>query len=310
MSWNNFLQLLYIEYELTASEKEILLCFQEEENSTQDLTKDSLWRAFKNEYYEIEYETFTKRLTGIYEKFQITGNGPKFQKLYRIIRDKYDNYQNETSLDLKAGLTNIHPEFPRKVFREKIDNVINLDDPDMKKVDIFQTFAPNLDYFFEQLIRCLRNNVQVRILLAWTHSRAAQVRQEALRRRRSTNANVDDEINISDCVEANLETLVKIFSRLDVDDPELLKIKLYDTSPSVAIYRAGDYMLVSNFFHGKLAIDTPQMEFNLDPSDQVLVSSYLQEFEYIWQEHALSRAFRPSHDRNWRNDLKTLFLED
>ncbi|NJL52290.1 MAG: hypothetical protein HC930_08835 [Hydrococcus sp. SU_1_0] len=122
----------------------------------------------------------------------------------------------------------------------------------------------------------------------------------------SPNANVDDGINISDCVIANLETLGTILRRLD--DPELLKIKLYDTSPTVAMYRAGDYILVSNFFHRRLAIDTPQMEFELNPSNQVLVSSYLQEFERVWQE--MARDFRPIPNTNWMSDLKVLFLKN
>ena len=300
MSWESFIQQISIEYELTASAKEVLFCLRENEFQT----KVDLLNTFRKHYFEIEYYTFTKRLTNIYKKFQITGNGRKLEKLYRIICNNYENYQSRSSSVSRRGLTYVYPKFPTEVFSEKIDNVINSDDRDKKKVDIFQTFAPNLDGYSKHLSSCLQNNVQVRILLAWPPSRAAEVRQEALRR--SSNANVDNGINISDCVIANLETLAKIIS--ESNDPELLKIKLYDTSPSVAMYRAGDCMFVSNFFHGRLAIDAPQIELNLHASDRVLVSSYLQEFERVWQE--MARDFRPSPNENWISDLKVLFLKN
>jgi hypothetical protein len=168
-------------------------------------------------------------------------------------------------------------------------------------VDILQTFAPNLNDYFEHLVRCAKNDVQVRILLAWPYSEAAKLREDVLRR--YADSSIDDEINIRDRVIANLETLEKIISISG--NPQILDIKLYDTLPSLAIYRAGNYLLAAPFLHGSLAVNTFQLELKLNTSNQLIVHTLQNDFELMWQ---VARRFYPDPSRNWRNDLKILFV--
>ncbi|NJP22385.1 MAG: hypothetical protein HC763_29020 [Hydrococcus sp. CRU_1_1] len=98
----------------------------------------------------------------------------------------------------------------------------------------------------------------------------------------------NEEINIRDCVIANLETLEKII-RVS-DNPKLIDIKLYDTLPSLAIYRAGNYMLAAPFLHGSLAINTFQFELKVDTSNQLIARTLQNDFELMWE---VARQFIP-----------------
>jgi hypothetical protein len=298
MSWNIFLKVLCNrqEYELTPLEIEVIMCLEE----TKCQTKNDLLETYISSYSIIEEEAFTQRLKNIYKKFQITGKGYKLPQLHKHLIEKYIEYQNQDIFFSEIGLTYIYPDFPRDVFGKEINNVIHSDNQEHKRVDILQTFAPNLNDYFEHMIQCIQNDVQVRILLAWPYSEAAKLRENVLRR--YANSSVSDEINICDCVIANLETLEKII-RVS-GNSQLLDIKLYDTLPSLAIYRAGDYMLAAPFLHGSLAVNTFQLELKLNTSNQLIVHTLEKDFELMWQ---VARRFYPDPNRNWRNDLKILF---
>jgi hypothetical protein len=300
MSWNNFLEAICQrkEYELTPVEIEVLMCLDQANCPT----KHELLTKFIDTYVEIEEEAFTQRLKNIYKKFQITGAGYKLPQLHKYLTEQYLQYQNKDVFFAEIGLTHVHPNFPRDLFGQEIDRVINSTDHNQQRVDILQTFAPNLSDYFDHITRCIQNNVQVRILLAWPYSEAAKLRENVLRR--YNNSNASDELNISDCVIANLELLEQIIKAND--NQKLLRIKLYDTLPSLAIYRAGDYILAAPFLHGSLAVDTFQLELRLNTVNQLLARTLHQDFELMWH---VARRFYPDPHRNWRNDLKILFTD-
>jgi len=226
--------------------------------------------------------------------------GSKLPQLHKYLTDKYIQYQNKDIFFSAIGLTYIYPSFPRDTFAKEIERVLHSDNQEYKQIDILQTFAPNLNDYFECLTLCIQNDVQVRILLAWPYSKAAKLREDVLRRYASSS--ISDEINICDCVIANVETLEKII--MVSGNPKFLHIKLYDTLPTLAIYRAGDYMLAAPFMHGALAINTFQLELKLNTSNQLIAHTLKKDFELMWQ---VARRFYPNPDRNWRNDLKILF---
>jgi hypothetical protein len=296
MIWNKFLEAICREYNLTLLEIEVVMCLEESKCPT----KNDLLQTYIELYSPIENEAFTQRLKHIYKKFQITDKGHKLPQLYKHIIEKYSEYKNKKIFIYDIGLTNIHEKFPREKFEKEIDNLISLDDQENKKVDILQTFAPNLNDYFEHFIQCIQNDVQLRILLAWPYSEAAKLREAVLRR--YANSSISDEIDIRDRVIANLEMLEKII-RI-TDRPKLLNIKLYDTLPSLAIYRAGNYMLAAPFLHGSLAVNTFQFELKVNAPNQLIAHTLQNDFELMWQ---VARRFYPDPQRNWRNDLKILF---
>jgi len=300
MSWNDFLEALCKcrDYELTPLEEEVILCL----DKSQSQTKRELLEAYVRTYSEIEEEAFTQRLKNIYKKFGISGKGYKLPQLQKYLSEKYSQYQNKNIFFSELGLTYIYPYFPRDTFEKALDDLLHLSSREHKQVDILQTFAPNLNDYSEHLARCVQNGIQVRILLAWPYSEAAKLREDVLRKYASSS--MTDEINICDYVIANLETLEAII-RVS-DSPTCLNVKLYDTLPSLAIYRAGDYMLASPFLHGSLAVNTFQLEFKLGPLNQLVTRTLQDDFELMWR---VARQFYPDPNRNWRNDLKILFTD-
>lgn len=298
MSWNSFLEALCKrqEYGLTSLEIEVVMCLQE----AQGQNKNKLLKAYIKSYSTIEEQAFTQRLKNIYRKFQIVGKGHKLPQLHKYLIEQYLHYQDNNIFFSEIGLNYIYPNFPRNAFGKAIDNLIDSNNLEHQQVDILQTFAPNLNDYFEHLTRCIQNGIQVRILLAWPYSEAAKLREEVLRK--YANKSIGDEIDIRDSVIANLETLEKVIR--DSDNSKLLDIKLYDTLPSLAIYRAGSYMLAAPFLHESLAINTFQLELTLNSANQLITHTLQKDFELMWK---VARHFYPDPNRNWRNDLKILF---
>jgi hypothetical protein len=110
------------------------------------------------------------------------------------------------------------------------------------------------------------------------------------------------DLDIGDRVIANLEILEAILKK--VGNTELLKIRLYDTVPSLAMYRAGNYLFAGLFLHGKLAVDTFQLELSLDAPNGFVADTLKKDFELMWN---FARPFSPEPSYHWRSDLKILF---
>lgn len=300
MSWQQFLLSICSNqrYDLTLLEQEVIHCLAENPNQT----KHDLFKRYNQRYSQIEEEAFTQRLKNIYRKFAINNKGHKLPQLHKYLTQEYLKYQNQEIFFSNIGLAYVHPLFPRENFSLAIDQLIKSSDRNTKQVDILQTFAPNLEDLRGQIIECLTNQIKVRILLAWPYSQAAKLRKKVLAE--YAKINFDNETNILNSVVSNLETLEKIIAT--TKSSQLLEIKLYDTLPSLAIYRAGNYMLAAPFLHGLLAVDTFQLELDLKASDRRITQTLLADFELMWQ---VARHFTPDPNRNWRNDLKILFLD-
>ena len=297
--WRSFLQSIGQHHDtaLTPHELDVVLCLQEDQGQT----KQQLHEAYQQAYAPIEEEAFTQRLRTIYRKFNIHGRGYKLPQLHRQLLSLYRQEQQGDQGLARIGLASIHPRFPSEVFSAALERAIVSQQPEEKQVDILQTFAPNLDHFRPQLIRCLEHGVRLRVLLAWPYSLAAGLREEVLQRYATTPQ--AEAIDIRSCVIANLETLEQTLrSRRD---PATLQIRLYDTLPSLAIHRAGHTLLAAPFLHGALAIHTFQLELDLQAADPLVTGTLRQDFELMW---SVARPFTPAADQNWRNDLKILFV--
>ena len=309
MSWSVFLQTLgeRQEHALTPHELEVIQCLQEEPGQS----KQQLLKEYQRRHGAIEEEAFTQRLRTIYRKFNVSGRGYKLPQLQRFLAQQYQGSEPGLS---RFGLSRIHAAFPTDTFAAALERLLNnqeqakdddhkVDDPPVenhKEVAILQTFAPNLEHYRAHLSRCLQAGVRVRILLAWPYSLAAGLREEVLKRYAAEP--LAEDFAIQGSVIANLETLEATIraSRHSSN----LEIRLYDTLPSLSLYRAGPTLLAAPFLHGALAIHTFQLELDLRASDPLLTGTLLNDFERMW---TVARPFLPAPDRNWRNELKILF---
>ena len=301
MSWTAFLQTLgeRQDYALTPHELEVILCLNEEFGQS----KQQLLEACQRRQGPIEEEAFTQRLRTIYRKFKISGRGYKLPQLQRFLVQQYQ--QSGPGLS-RFGLSRIHAAFPTDTFAAAMERLIHDQEQaqpeDQKEVAILQTFAPNLEHYRTHLSRCLKAGVRVRILLAWPYSQAAGLREEVLKRYAAEP--MAEDFAIQGSVIGNLETLETTIRACR--HPANLEIRLYDTLPSLSLYRAGSTLLAAPFLHGALAIHTFQLELDLRASDALLTGTLLNDFERMW---TVARPFLPAPDRNWRNELKILFTD-
>jgi hypothetical protein len=182
-----------------------------------------------------------------------------------IVRDEL-NRQFEQRIGNQLTRVSIHQKFPIDLFRSQI--ALNLQAYSSKSnhkfgngIDILQTYAPNLDRLVEPIAESLKHNVEVRILLVWTKSQAATIRSEALARY----ANLDDEFDIENEILRNLEILSKIISHNEIAKySHNLKVRLYDSNPSISLYRVNNCLLQGYFMHKNLAINSTWLQFDLD----------------------------------------------
>lgn len=297
MTWTTFLQSISERHEhaLTAHELDVILCLREHPGQS----KQELLDTYQQRHNPIEDEAFTQRLRTIYRKFNITGRGYKLPQLHRYLQQQYQQRGQGFG---RLGLQTIHPGFPNDRFAAALEQLISADDGDDRQVAILQTFAPNLDQYRAQLSRCLLVGVSVRILLAWPYSLAASLRDAVLKR--YADEPLAEDFGIQASVIANLETLeATIRGNAHADR---LQVRLYDTLPSLALYRAGDTLLAAPFLHGALAINTFQLDLDLRASDPLITGTLLNDFELMW---TVARPFLPDPDRNWRSSLRILFTD-
>ena len=301
MSWIAFLQALgeRQEHALTPHELEVILCLREEPGQS----KQQLLEAYQRRQGPIEEEAFTQRLRTIYRKFNISGRGYKLPQLQRFLAQQYQ--RSEPGLS-RFGLSRIHAAFPTDTFADALERLlyhqVQAQEEGQQEVAILQTFAPNLEHYRVHLSRCLEVGVRVRILLAWPYSVAAGLREEVLKRYAAEP--LAEDFAIQGSVIANLEILEATIRASR--NPTNLEIRLYDTLPSLALYRAGSTLLAAPFLHGALAIHTFQLELDLRASDALLTGTLLNDFERMW---TVARPFLPAPDQNWRNELKILFTD-
>jgi hypothetical protein len=297
MTWTSFLQSISEQHEhaLTAHELDVILCLREHPVQS----KQELLDTYQQRHSPIEDEAFTQRLRTIYRKFNITGRGYKLPQLHRYLQQQYQQRGQGFG---RLGLQTIHPGFPNDRFAAALEQLINGDDADDRQVAILQTFAPNLHQYRLLLSRCLLAGVSVRILLAWPYSQAASLRERVLKR--YADESLADDFGIQASVIANLEILEATIR--GNAHAERLQVRLYDTLPSMALYRAGHTLLAAPFLHGALAIHTFQLELDLQASDPLITGTLLNDFELMW---TVARPFLPDPDRNWRSSLRILFTD-
>lgn len=299
MSWTSFLESIGQDpvVDLTSGELDVVMCLREEHGQT----KQELFDMYVEMHKPIEEEAFTQRLRTIYRKFGIHGRGYKLPQLHRLLSARFQQDQQRDQRFSQLGLARIHAQFPAEVFAAALERCLDAPQEEEQRVDILQTFAPNLDQFRPHLIRALASGVRLRILLAWPYSLAAGLRQDVLKRYASMTE--PEDIDIQSCVIANLETLENTL-RSSGGGHGGLQIRLYDTLPSLAIYRAGPTVLAAPFLHGSLAIHTFQLELDLRAADPLVTGTLLQDFELMW---TVARPFSPAPGQNWRSELRILF---
>jgi hypothetical protein len=187
-----------------------------------------------------------------------------------------------------AGVTKVHPRFSEDAYLRYVDSARD-------EITILNTWIPNLHRLEQSLSDAIVNRrVQVRILLLFPNSGVAQLRDEALRGVRDPAL----QENVKEGVERCLSILEFILKRIGDERSGQLQVRVYNSLPSISVYRADTTYFVSMFLHGQLAIDSPQFEIN--GLDTILGNVVQHELDTLWGV---------GHDvdlHDWRRSLQAM----
>ncbi|GAA2582989.1 hypothetical protein SMC26_41255 [Actinomadura fulvescens] len=169
-----------------------------------------------------------------------------------------------------GGVIQVHHRFPETVFGRYLEAATT-------EVMILQTWIPNLRLFVDELRDAIKErHVRVRILILHPSSPVARLRDEALSRFRDPELSGDVGASARQC----LAKLAEIYTDLG-SDGERLQVRVYNSLPSIAVYKVDERYLVSSFLHGQLAIDSTQLE--VDGSETALGLEVQHELDVLWR---------------------------
>jgi hypothetical protein len=143
-----------------------------------------------------------------------------------------------------------------------------------REIVILNTFIPAMTLLEEPLETALANGACARILLLHPESRAVSLRSQALPGASSGENRVRREIKYC------LDVLADVADGLDDAGRGRLAVRVYDSLPSLALYRVDGRALVSIFVHGQTANDAPQLE--LGRADSLIGRTVYRELDWLW----------------------------
>jgi hypothetical protein len=188
--------------------------------------------------------------------------------------------------DRYGGVVKTHNDFTDSVFNGHIRYARN-------SVTIFNTWAPNLAAFDRELRDALGRGVEVRILLLFPKSPAARLRDEALRARQRQQTKPKE--NVRQGVYGCFRILEGIFGEVG-SKQSCLRVRVYNSLPSISVYRADEHYLVGFFPHGRLAIEAPW--FEVEGRATTLGEVAQQELDIVWD------IGQEVNMTNWRSCLE------
>lgn len=169
------------------------------------------------------------------------------------------------------GVIRVHAEFPDVRFNAFVEGAT-------EEVAILQTFIPNLAHFQPALEKALVDRgVPVRIMLLYPTSPVAGLRDEALRSVRDPALAPDVKARVEMC----LAGLAELHRAVGPAGRALLRVRVYNSLPSIAVHKADEHFLVSSFLHGQLAVDSVQTE--IDGSDTTMGRQVQKELDTLWE---------------------------
>ncbi|MFG2879499.1 hypothetical protein ACGFYU_31590 [Streptomyces sp. NPDC048337] len=192
--------------------------------------------------------------------------------------------------DHYSGVVRVHDRFPEELFTRYVETAA-------REVVILQTWIPNLHEFKHALKKAIVDRqVQVRILLLLPSSQVAGFRDEALAAAEGRPPEADVNLDVQHC----LAGLAALYGSVRPEHRARLQVKVYNSLPSIAVYKADEHYLVSSFLHGRLAIQCTQTE--IDGDDTVMGSEVQEELNTLWRIGAAIDL------GDWQGSLSTIVM--
>lgn len=186
---------------------------------------------------------------------QASGHGVLYPHEIREIAPKWLAEEDEQTRKSIAPETNpvvrhVYERFPTEMFCNYISQG--------SSIRILNTWIPNLSNFIDPLIQALQHEAAVQLLLLYPKSAIAELRNEALTT--SPMPILKERVQIG--IEENLDSLSYIAQHLLERQQQRLQVRLFHSLPSISIYQVDQFCLAGIYFHGQLAINSPQLEIS------------------------------------------------
>ncbi|SDK61608.1 hypothetical protein [Streptomyces indicus] len=190
-----------------------------------------------------------------------------------------------------GGVERVHPEFPTAQVKRLVREA-------RTEVGVLQTWMPNLGHLQDDFRHALTDGgVRVRILLLFPSSEVANLRREALR----DMPTADTPVDVKAAIEHNLTNLGLLYAALPDAARARLEVRLYNSLPSMAVYRADETYMVSSFLHSQLAINAPQTE--IEGCDSARGAEVQKELDTLWE------IGKPVELTDWRRSVDAMSFD-
>jgi hypothetical protein len=171
--------------------------------------------------------------------------------------------------DPRGGIVRVHPNLDYHLlfdYMAKADEIV-----------IQNTWIPGLDILADALIDALARGTSVSILMLHPESQIAQLRSHALHDGTAEGFRQD---RVGPGVRHCLDVLASISSMVDDGQRANLRVRLYNSMPSISVYRTDDRAFISFFLHGQLVVRSVQIE--VLGEDSVMGRLAAREIETLW----------------------------
>jgi len=160
-------------------------------------------------------------------------------------------------------------------------------------VVILNTWIPVIDLLADSLAEAIERGARVSILLLHPDSHIAQLRSLALQA--ATRVQQFRQDMVGPGIRHCLDVLGAVSQMVDECHRGRLRVRLYDSLPSISLYGIDDRAFVSFFMHGHLAVKSPQIEMHR--SQSLMGRCAFEEMAALWS------VGRELTDIScWRND--------
>jgi len=167
---------------------------------------------------------------------------------------------NEQSNIQANGLRNVHAGLPYGKFLAKLKNASD--------AIILNTLIPDTPSLLDEVREMTRNGGKIRILVLNPESTMVEVRAKSLNRS-------------VDYVRQGILTCIEDFDDIarDLKCQGGLQLRVYDTFPSVSLYKADDMMFIGHYILGVHAVEGPQLELY---EEKYYSNAMLDHFDKLW----------------------------
>jgi hypothetical protein len=165
------------------------------------------------------------------------------------IEDVAGVIDTERVIDTEPGIVRVHHNLDYHRLTQDI--------AEAREVTILNTWIPGIDILADALADAIERGTSVSILLLHPDSHIAQLRSQALHG--GTRARFRQDM-VRPGIEHCLDVLAAVSQMVDEERRGGLRVRLYDTLPSISLYGTDDRAFVSFFMHGHLAVKSLQIE--------------------------------------------------